>query len=128
MDTAGIALGALCERMGITLEAADVAGVTGRMPVVGNTQPFGALHGGATAVLAETLGSIAANLLAGEGRYAVGIELSLSHHRPVTTGWVHATATALAHGRSFATIAIDVTDDEQRRTASARLTCAFRDR
>jgi len=77
--------GTLIERMGIELleVAADRAVAT--MPVAGNTQPYGLLHGGASAVLAETLGSCAAMVHAGEGRAAVALCLDVGHQCVVGT-------------------------------------------
>ncbi len=116
--------GTLMTRMGMTLNHVDAAGAVGTMPVAGNTQPFGLLHGGATAALAETLGSYAANVHAAElGRQAVGIELSVTHHRSATDGEVVGTATALHRGRTLATYEVVVEDPRGRRLCTARLTC-----
>ncbi|MFM8240908.1 MAG: PaaI family thioesterase, partial [Actinomycetota bacterium] len=79
--------GGLGERMGVEWLEVSPERVVARIPVEGNTQPFGLLHGGASAVLAEGTGSVLANLHAGEGRYAVGIELSCSHHRSAREGF-----------------------------------------
>nr|WP_229785683.1 hotdog fold thioesterase [Promicromonospora citrea] len=95
----------------------------GRIPVAGNTQPAGLLHGGASVALAETLGSLAAQAHAGPGRNAVGIEVSATHHRGVREGWVTGTATALHLGRSTASYEIVVTDEAGKRVCTARLTC-----
>ncbi|MBO3745352.1 hotdog fold thioesterase [Streptosporangiaceae bacterium NEAU-GS5] len=122
-----IARGHLPDRMGIEILSADVDRVEGRMPVEGNTQPYGLLHGGASAVLAETLGSTAAALHAGEGRIAVGIEISATHHRSATSGHVTGVATPLHRGRNLATYAIEIVDDEGRRVCTSRLTCMIRD-
>ncbi|GMA19316.1 hypothetical protein GCM10025862_13370 [Arsenicicoccus piscis] len=78
--------GTLLERMGIELTSATKDRVTGTMPVSGNTQPYGLLHGGASVVLAETLGSYAAMLNAGEGRIAVGVDINATHHRSLREG------------------------------------------
>lgn len=118
--------GALAERMGIELLEAAPERVTGRMPVEGNTQPYGLLHGGASAVLAETLGSIASALHAGPGRMAVGVELSCTHHRAATAGWVTGVATPLHAGSTVATYDIRIADDAGRPVCTARLTCFLR--
>ena len=97
------------------------------MPVEGNTQPHGLLHGGASAVLAETLGSFAATAHAGPGRVAVGIELNITHHRSVRAGTVTGVATAVHLGGSLASYEIVVEDSEARRLATARLTCMLID-
>ena len=114
-------------RMGIDIVEASAERVVGRMPVDGNRQPYGLLHGGATVVLAEGLGSLAAAIHAGPDRIAVGLDISATHHRGVTSGWVTGVATAISRGRTVACYEIVVTDDEGRRTATARLTCVLRD-
>jgi 1,4-dihydroxy-2-naphthoyl-CoA hydrolase len=116
--------GTLMTRMGMTLDEVGADRTVGRMPVAGNTQPFGLLHGGATAALAETLGSYAANVHAAAfGRQAVGIELGVTHHRSATDGEVIGTATALHRGRTLATYEVVVEDPRGRRLCTARLTC-----
>src|SRR5699024_3475709 len=87
--------GSLLERLGIELTELRPDYCTARMPVAGNVQPMGLLHGGASAALAETVGSFAAWMHAGEGSYSVGIELNASHHRAAREGWVVAEAKAL---------------------------------
>ena len=79
-------LGALAEKMGIEMVEFTVERAIARMPVEGNTQPADLLHGGAYVVLGESLGSMSANLYAGEGRLAVGIEINASHTRSATSG------------------------------------------
>lgn len=120
--------GTLIERMGIEVEEVAADRAAARMPVAGNTQPAGLLHGGASVVLAETLGSMAAQLHAGRGRAAVGIEVSATHHRGVREGWVRAQARALHLGRTTASYEIVVSDDAGRRVCTARLTCMVLDR
>ncbi|QCB93487.1 PaaI family thioesterase [Cellulomonas shaoxiangyii] len=120
--------GTLLARMGIEVTHVDADGATGTMPVAGNTQPYGLLHGGASAVLAETLGSLAAQAHAGPGRSAVGIELNASHHRSARSGTVTGRATALHRGRSLATYEVVVEDPDGRRVCTARLTCMLIDR
>lgn len=121
------AAGTLIERTGIVLTEVSAASTRGTMPVTGNTQPAGLLHGGATASLAETLGSVAAQSHAGPERAAVGLELNVTHHRGARSGQVHGVATALHLGRSTATYEIVVTGDDGRRVATARLTCLVLD-
>lgn len=120
--------GDLGRRMGIELLEASPDRVVGRMPVAGNTQPYGLLHGGASCVLAESLGSVGAALHAGKDRIAVGIEINATHHRAATEGYVTGVAKALHRGRSLATYEITITDDQDRRVCTARLTCMLRDR
>jgi uncharacterized protein (TIGR00369 family) len=98
------------------------------MPVAGNTQPYGLLHGGASAVLAETIGSICAALHAGPDRIAVGVDLNATHHRAVHEGWVVGVATPLSAGRSAACLEIVVSTEDGRRVCTSRLTCMLRDR
>ncbi|WP_207400690.1 PaaI family thioesterase [Actinomadura roseirufa] len=114
--------------MGIEFLEAGPERVTARMPVEGNTQPYGLLHGGASCVLAETLGSVGAMLHAGPGRIAVGIEINATHHRTATEGWVTGVATRVHGGRTLATYEIAITDGRDRRVCTARLTCMLRDR
>ncbi|TYB54243.1 hotdog fold thioesterase [Nonomuraea sp. PA05] len=114
--------------MGIEFLEATPERVVGRMPVEGNTQPYGLLHGGASAVLAETLGSVGAAVHAGPDRIAVGIELNATHHRSATSGYVTGVATRLHGGRTLATYDIVITDEQDRRVCTARLTCMLRDR
>jgi 1,4-dihydroxy-2-naphthoyl-CoA hydrolase len=115
---------ALTERMGIVLVEVSAELVIATMPVEGNTQPYGLLHGGASCVLAETLGSIGAAIHgAGRGRIALGIDLNATHHRGARSGLVTGTARAIHLGGSVASYEIVIEDDEQRRVCTARLTC-----
>jgi 1,4-dihydroxy-2-naphthoyl-CoA hydrolase len=125
-DTMAAATEQLHDRMGIEVTDWDPERLVGTMPVAGNRQPYGLLHGGASAVLAETLGSIAAALNAGEGRIALGIELSASHHRAVRDGIVTGVCTPLHRGGTVATYEIKLTDDKDRAVCTARLTCVVR--
>jgi uncharacterized protein (TIGR00369 family) len=113
--------------MGITVSSARAEQVIGSMPVAGNVQPYGLLHGGASCVLAETLGSVGAALQAGPGRFAVGIEISATHHRAVSDGVVTGVATRVHGGRTTASYEIAISDERGRRVCSARLTCLLRD-
>ena len=118
----------LVNRMGIEIIEASAGRVVGTMPVAGNTQPAGLLHGGASCVLAETLGSVGAALHAGPGRITVGTEINATHHRAATGGEVTAVATQLHAGRTMASYEIVITDDQGRRVCTARLSCLLRDR
>ena len=119
--------GELGERMGLTVLEAAADRVVVSMPVEGNRQPFGLLHGGASGVLIETAGSVAGNLHAMTmGKVAVGLELSVSHHRSAREGTVTCTATALSLGGTLASYQAEVTDAEGRRIATGRLTCVIR--
>jgi 1,4-dihydroxy-2-naphthoyl-CoA hydrolase len=119
--------GTLIHRMGIEFIEVKAERVVARMPVEGNTQPYGLLHGGASCVLAETIGSTGAALHAGQGRQAVGVEINATHHRSATSGYVTGVATRLHGGRSVATYDIEITDDQGRRVCTSRLTCMLRD-
>ena len=113
--------------MGIDVKEASAERVVGTMPVEGNTQPYGLLHGGASAVLAETLGSVGAMLHGGSGKIAVGVDLNCTHHRGARSGLVTGVATPLHRGRSTATYEIVITDEQDRRVCSARLTCMLKE-
>ena len=114
-------------RMGIKIIEASARRVVGAMPVAGNTQPYGLLHGGASCVLAETLGSLGSVLHAGPDRVAVGIEINATHHRGATQGEVTGVATLLHGGRTVTTYEIVITDDLGRLVCTSRLTCVLRD-
>jgi uncharacterized protein (TIGR00369 family) len=124
---AKMGVGTLMERMQIELLEASAQRMVARMPVEGNTQPYGLLHGGASAVLAETLGSVGAVLHAGEGRIAVGVDLNVTHHRAVRSGFVTGVATPVHLGSTVATFDVVISDEQDRRVATARLTCLLRD-
>jgi len=115
--------GALDQKMGIEIIEASPQRMVGTMPVDGNTQPFGLLHGGANVVLAESLGSIGSHLHAGLDRRIVGIEVSATHHRAAKKGIVTAVATAISLGRTLASYEVVITDEEGVRTCTARITC-----
>ncbi len=117
----------LTDRMGVELTTLSLDEVVGRMPVKGNRQPFGLLHGGASAVLAETLGSTLSALHALPDRFPVGLELACTHHRSATEGWVTGTARPIHVGRSTSTTEIVIVDEQGRRTCTAKLTCLHRD-
>ena len=116
----------LHERMGIRIVEASAQRVVGTMPVEGNTQPYGLLHGGASLVLAEGLASIASALHAGSSRTAVGVDINATHHRGVRSGLVTGTATPLHLGSTIATYEVVITDEQGRRVSTARLTCLVR--
>jgi 1,4-dihydroxy-2-naphthoyl-CoA hydrolase len=120
--------GALAERMGIVLTEATPDRVVGMMPVEGNTQPYGLLHGGASCVLAETLGSIGSALhgMTVDRPLAVGVDINATHHKAVRTGTVVGVATPLHRGRGTATYEITISDDGGGRVCTARLTCLLR--
>lgn len=118
----------LITRMGIEITEWSPERVVGTMPVKGNLQHYGLLHGGANAVLAETLGSLCAAANAGFDKAVLGLELSCTHHRSATEGVVTGVSTPLHTGRSTATLEIVIIDERGRRTCTARLTCLIRER
>lgn len=113
-------------RMGIVIHEASAQRLVGTMPVEGNMQPYGLLHGGASCVLAETLGSIGAAIHAGPDAITVGIEINATHHRSATSGVVTGVATPLHLGRTLATYEIVLTDENDKRVCTARLSCLIR--
>lgn len=120
--------GTLVERMEIELVEATAERVVARMPVAGNTQPYGLLHGGASVVLAETLGSIGAAAHGHPlGRIAVGLEINATHHRAARAGHVTGVATALSLGSTLASYEVVVSDEDGRRVCTSRITCLLRD-
>jgi uncharacterized protein (TIGR00369 family) len=116
-------MGALNDKMGFELLKITPEEVIGRMPVAGNTQPYGLWHGGASCVLAETLASLGSFMYAQPERVSVGVDINATHHRSVTAGWVTGTATALRLGNTVASYEIVITDDADRRVCTARVTC-----
>jgi 1,4-dihydroxy-2-naphthoyl-CoA hydrolase len=126
-DLDAISRSTFIDRMGIVIVEASAQRLVATMPVEINTQPIGLLHGGASCVLAETAGSVAAQIHAGTlGKIAVGIEINATHHRSVGTGQVTGTARALQLGASLASYEIVIVDDADRRICTARLTCMLR--
>ena len=119
--------GTLGDRMGVEITEASAERVVGTMPVAGNTQPYGLLHGGASAVLAETLGSVGSMLHGGSTKIAVGVDLNCTHHRGVRSGLVTGVASPVHRGRSTATYEVVITDEQDKRVCTARLTCLLRD-
>jgi 1,4-dihydroxy-2-naphthoyl-CoA hydrolase len=123
MDTWPFAGDTINERIGIEIIEASAQRVVGTMPVEGNRQPFGLLHGGASCVLAESLGSIGANLHAHPDAVAVGVDINATHHRGVSAGTVEGVATPLHLGRGVACYEVVLTDERGRRVCTARITC-----
>ena len=117
----------LLHRMHIEILEGTPQRVVGRMPVEGNTQPYGLLHGGASVVLAESLGSVGAALHAGPSRIAVGLDINATHHRAARSGYVTGTATALSLGSTLASYDVVITDEQDRRVCTCRITCLIRD-
>jgi 1,4-dihydroxy-2-naphthoyl-CoA hydrolase len=114
--------------MGIEFVELSASHSVATMPVAGNTQVIGLLHGGAHVVLGESLGSISSAIHAGAGRYAVGIEINASHSKSVTSGIVTATCDAISLGRTLATHEIVVRDETGNRLSTIRMTNMLLDR
>ena len=118
-------MGSLNEKMGVELVEVSRERVVATMPVEGNTQPYGLLHGGASVVLAETLGSIGSALHAYPQRISVGTDINATHHRSATSGTVTGVATPIHLGRTMASFEVVITDDRGRRVCTSRITCAL---
>ena len=118
-------MGGLNEKMGIELLEVSAERVVATMPVEGNTQPYGLLHGGASVVLAETLGSIGSALHAHPDRVAVGVDINATHHRSATSGTVTGVATPAHLGRTSATYEVVITDERGKRVCTSRITCSL---
>lgn len=120
---------ALDDKLGTEFLEVSAERVVGRIPVAGNTQVVGLLHGGATAALVETLGSVGAFAHARSvGGIAVGIDLNVTHHRAIRSGWAIGTATPLQLGHNVASYEVQVHDEAGNRTATGRITCLVRRR
>lgn len=115
-------------RMGIEVIEASAERLVATMPVEGNTQPYGLLHGGASVVLAETLGSIGSAIHAGEDKIVVGVDINATHHRAARSGLVTGVATPISLGRTMASWEIVVSDEEGKRVCTSRITCLIRER
>ncbi|WP_105565212.1 PaaI family thioesterase [Microbacterium halophytorum] len=124
----GRGIGALAERMGIRFTEFSHERCVATMPVEGNTQPVGLLHGGAYVVLGETMGSMAANYHCGPGRLAVGVDINATHTASAVTGEVTAVCTPIHLGGSLTVHEIVVTNSDGRRCSTVRITNAIRDR
>ncbi len=115
--------GELDSKMGIEIIEASPQRLVGTMPVVGNRQPMGLLHGGANVVLAESLGSVGSLIHAGPGRSVVGIDINATHHKSATEGIVTGVATAISLGKTLCVWEIVITNEAGERTCTARITC-----
>jgi uncharacterized protein (TIGR00369 family) len=115
-------IGALDHKMGIEIIEASPERIVGTMPVEGNTQAFGLLHGGANVVLAELLGSLGAWLHAGGQKRTVGVDINATHHKSARSGIVTGVATPVSRGRTLACYEIVITNEAGERTCTARIT------
>jgi 1,4-dihydroxy-2-naphthoyl-CoA hydrolase len=119
-------LGTMVEHLEIQLTRAGDDYLEGKMPVDHRTiQPMGLLHGGASAALAETLGSLAANLVVDPNEfYCVGLEINANHLRSARSGWVTGTARPIHIGSSTQVWSIEIKDEAQKLVCISRLTMA----
>lgn len=120
--------GELTQKMGIEYLELSASRSVARMPVAGNRQVVGILHGGAHVVLGESLGSLSAAIHAGPGRYAVGVDVNATHTRSISEGWVTATCTAISLGRTICVHEVAIDNDEGQRLSTVRITNLLRDR
>ncbi|WP_235734847.1 hotdog fold thioesterase [Nocardioides alcanivorans] len=118
-------MGRLNEKMGVELVEVTRERIVATMPVEGNTQPYGLLHGGASVVLAETLGSIGSAIHAHPDRIALGVDINATHHRAASSGTVTGVATPLHLGRSMASFDVVISDERGRRVCTSRITCTL---
>ena len=116
-------IGALDKKMGIEIIEASPERLVATMPVEGNTQPIGLLHGGANVVLAESLGSIGTQLHAGADRKIVGVDINATHHKSATSGIVTAIATAISLGKTLCSYNVEIKNEKGEKTCTARITC-----
>jgi uncharacterized protein (TIGR00369 family) len=115
--------GQLDSKMGIKILEATPERLVGTMPVEGNRQPAGLLHGGANVILAESLGSIGTQLHAGLDRRIVGVDINATHHKSATEGLVTGVATAISLGKTMCSYEIVITNEKGERSCTARITC-----
>ncbi len=115
----------MAENIGINISEFTDSSLSATMPVEARTQqPTGILHGGATVALAETVGSLAANICVDEKHYCVGLEINCNHIRSVRSGLVTATASAFHLGKTTQVWDIRVIDEQEKLIAISRLTIA----
>lgn len=118
--------GPLLEKMQLEWLEATPERVVARIPIEGNCQPFGILHGGASAVLVESIASVGAWLTQND-RVPLGVELKVNHLRPVRSGWVTGTGVPLMPGRNLSVWEIRIRDDIGQLTAFGICTVALRE-
>ena len=123
-----MSLGPLADKMGIKLLELSAERSVATMPVAGNTQPIGLVHGGAYVVLGESLGSTSANVHAHPNGYAVGIEINATHHKSATAGIVTGTCTAIKLGKTLTSHEIKVTDEAGELLSTIRITNLIREK
>jgi len=118
----------LMDVLGIRITAVEEDALYGTLPVDERTrQPFGFLHGGASAALAETLGSIAANLAAEPGFVSMGLEISANHVKAVRSGLVTGCARSVSIGRTIQVWDVNIVTEQQELVCASRLTVLVRE-
>lgn len=118
-----ITLGELDEKMGVQILEQSVERVVATMPVEGNRQSFGLLHGGASLAVGEAVGSWAAVIHASTlGKTAVGVDVSATHHKSARSGTITITATPIHLGRTLTTHEVLITNDDGGRLCTLRIT------
>ncbi|GAB3592720.1 Putative esterase [Corynebacterium faecale] len=129
MELWKIVLGELDEKMGVQVIEESAEKVVATMPIEGNRQSLGLLHGGAMVSLAEAVGSWAAVIHASTmGKVAVGVDINATHHKSSREGHVTATATAIRLGRTICSHEVIITNDNGDRLCTARITNAVVDK
>lgn len=113
--------GTLAENLGVQIVALDGESLVATMPVEGNRQPMGLLHGGAHVVLAETLGSMHAHIVSGQ-QPVVGVDLNATHVRGIKDGIVTGTARVIHAGRRMINHEVRMTDEAGRLLSIVRIT------
>ncbi|MDQ3049159.1 MAG: hotdog fold thioesterase [Bacteroidota bacterium] len=118
--------GNMCEAIGIEITELTDDSIKGRMPVDHRTvQPMNILHGGASVALAESLGSIASNLIIDNSQYAcVGLDINANHLRPASSGYVYAEAKAIHIGKKTHVWSIEIKNEAGKMVCISRLTMA----
>ena len=123
-----ITLGELDEKMGVEILEQSVERVVARMPVAGNRQSFGLLHGGASLAVGEAVGSWAAVIHASTlGKTAVGIDVTATHHKSARDGFVTITATPISLGRTVTSHQVLIENEAGERLCTLRITNLLRE-
>lgn len=129
MEPWKIILGELDRKMGVEIVEESAEKVVATMPIDGNRQSLGLLHGGAMVALAEAVGSWAAVIHASTmGKAAVGVDINATHHKSSKEGHITATATAIRLGRTICSYEVIITNEKGARLCTARITNAVVDR
>lgn len=117
----------LASSIGLEITQFSDSSVCGKIPVDYRTkQPFGLLHGGASVVLAETLGSMGGNMYVdSNAEMVVGIEINANHLKSVSSGWVHGVAKPIKIGRKIQVWKIEISNDDNELICVSRLTLAI---